>query len=65
MSLNLGLTGQCRNAIGTVKIFDRDGYLRREIHILGDGKIIYREWDRNKNDMTFGWVDIVDPLEDR
>lgn len=65
MRMSVGLTGQRKHALGIVKIWDREGYLRREIRIFGDGRIAYREWNQDEIDMTLGWVDIVEPLEDR
>lgn len=63
--MDVGLTGQRKLVVGIVKIWDREEYLRREIRIFGDGRVVYREWDQDDTDMTFGWVDIVGPLEDR
>lgn len=63
--MDVGLTGQRKHVLGIIKIWDREEYLRREIRIFGDGRIAYREWDQDEIDMTLGWVDIVESLEDR
>ena len=64
MSFEVSLTGDNR-PITVIKVWDRLDYLRREIRIYGNGKVDYREWDRKDTDMTFGWVDLIEPLEDR
>lgn len=63
MSFDIALTGQKR-PIAIVKVWDRENYLRREVRFHGDGKISYRERNRKDIDMTFGWVNILDPIED-
>lgn len=65
MSMDLSITGQKKQAVGIVKIWDSEGYLRREVRIFGDGRIAYREWNQEEVDMTLGWVDILESLEDR
>jgi len=48
-----------------VKIWDRNYVLRRELRIYGNGRITCKEWDGKEVEISMGWKEIMDPIDNR
>ena len=65
MSLDVVYNSRDKRISATVKIWDRNYVLRRELRIYGNGRITCKEWDGKEVEISMGWKEIMDPIDNR